>query len=87
MLYPAASGVKAVRILDSIMRPRLKATPALLEVWKAVYRIERPPKKKSTEPQTLAAKATAGTPATALNGHEPEQQLAEVEPRANGTSA
>ena len=74
-------------ILDSIMRPKLKATPALLAVWKAVVRIERPPKRKSTEPQTLAAKATADTPATALNGHEPEQQLAAIEPRANGASA
>ena len=87
VLYPAASGVKAVRILDSIMRPRLKATPALLEVWKAVVRIEPPPKKKSTEPQAVAAKATAATRATALNGHEPEQQLAGVEPRANCASA
>ena len=87
VLYPAASGVKAVRVLDSIMRPRLKATTALLAVWKAVVKIEQPPKSKSTEPQTLAAKATAGTRATALNGHEPEQQLAGVEPRANCASA
>jgi len=87
MELAAKRGVKAVRILDSIMRPRLKVTPALLEVWKAVTRIERPPKKETTEPQTLAAKTTAGTPATALNGHEPEQQLAEIEPRANGASA
>jgi len=87
MELAAKRGVKAVRVLDSIVRPRLKATPALLEVWKAVTKIERPPKKDSTEPQTLAAKATAGTPATALNGHEPEQQLAGIEPRVNGASA
>jgi hypothetical protein len=39
-------GVRAVRVLDSIVAPKLKKTdPALLVVWKAVTRIERPPKK------------------------------------------
>jgi hypothetical protein len=39
----AKRGVRAVRILDSIVSPKLKSTPALLAVWKAVTRIERAP--------------------------------------------
>jgi hypothetical protein len=40
----AKRGVRAVRVLDSILSPKLKSSnPALLEVWKAVVRIEKGP--------------------------------------------
>jgi hypothetical protein len=95
MKVAAKRGVRAVRVLDSIMRPKLKSTPALLEVWKVVTKIERPPR-KAKAPQTpvalvesrglsVASSAAAGLTATALNGHE--EQLAGVEPRVNGASA
>ncbi len=46
MELAAKRGVRAVRVLDSIVTPRLKSTnPALLAVWKAATRIERPPRK------------------------------------------
>ncbi len=49
MLEAARRGIRAVRVLDSIVSPRLRSTnPALLAVWKAVTKIERPPKRAET---------------------------------------
>ena len=42
MELAAKRGVKEVRVLDSIMRPRLKATPALLEVWEGGHQDRAP---------------------------------------------
>ena len=75
MLDTAKRGVRAVRVLDSIVRPKLKSTPALLAVWKAVTKIERAPQApvalvESGRLSVESSSSVAGTTATALNGHE-----------------
>jgi hypothetical protein len=62
MAEAAKRGVRAVRVLDSIVRPKLKSNPALLQVWKAVTKIERPPKRaKETTATTSATGSGAGS--------------------------
>ena len=62
-------GVRAVRVLDSIVTPKLRQTnPALLEVWKAATKIERPPKKKAAAPAAGGGGGSGSTPAGAGTG-------------------
>ena len=91
MAEAARKGVKAVRVLDSIMREKLKDSPAELSVWIKVQQIKSGPITEEEQPTTLVAGVTpASAKSTALaasNGGEVEQQQpAGVEPRVNGTS-
>ena len=70
----AKKGVKAVRVLDAIMRQKLKSDPALLSVWIQAQKIERPPKKAKAPTLKVAAAAQEAEKPTA------------VEPRVNGTN-
>jgi hypothetical protein len=83
----AKKGVKAVRVLDAIMRQKLKSNPALLAVWIQAQKIERPPKKAKAPAPQLAVNGAKAAPAlkNASNGPVEEQPTA-VEPRVNGTN-
>ena len=62
MAETAMRNVRAFRVLDSIVRPKLKSNPALLQVWKAVTKIERPPKRaKETTATTSATGSGSGS--------------------------
>jgi hypothetical protein len=60
----AKRGVRAVRVLDSIVTPKLKSNPALLQVWKAATRIERGPRRE--EETVVAPGSGAGTGAAVV---------------------
>jgi hypothetical protein len=57
----ARRGVKAVRVLNAIVRQRLKDDPELLGVWKAAQHIERPPKRGTPEQEDASQSQQAVT--------------------------
>jgi len=77
----ARKGVRAVRVLDSIVTPKLQSDPALLQVWKTTIRIERPPKRKKEDGQQPAQPL-----ANAANQPAAQAALAGVEPQVNGAT-
>jgi len=87
----ARKGVKAVRVLDSIMREKLKNNPAELSVWVQIQRIKRGPRTADEETPTPPAAATvtssgAAKALSAAASASEGDQLAGVEPRVNGAS-
>ena len=46
MSVAATAGIKAVRVIDSIMSVKLKSDPTMLAVWKAAQHVERDPVRK-----------------------------------------
>jgi hypothetical protein len=81
MKESAKKGVKAVRILDAIMREKLRDNPAELSVWIKTQQIKSGPttEDEQSAPPVVAAAAVTG------NGSQVEQPFAGVEPRVNGS--
>jgi hypothetical protein len=91
MAVAADAGIKAVRVLDSIMTVKLKSDPVMLAVWKAAQRIERDPvRKKGDVPFSTAVVATSAGPIVAKAASDGEAvEIPETEPlppRVNGTA-
>jgi hypothetical protein len=84
MEVAAKRGVKAVRVLDSILSLKLKDDPSQLAVWKAAQRIERDPvRRKPANPAPTVAITVAGS-----NGQAKEaSDEALATPRLNGAAA
>jgi hypothetical protein len=83
MEVAAKRGVKAVRVLDSILSLKLKDDPAQLAVWKAAQRIERDPVRRKPANPAPMARTVAGS-----NGQAKEaSDEALATPRPNGAAA
>jgi hypothetical protein len=86
----ARKGVKAVRILDAIMREKLKDDPAELSVWIKTQQIKQGPSNEEEQqaaPAVATVTSVAGkTSIAASNGSELEQQPAGVESRVKGSN-
>ena len=84
----AKKGVKAVRVLDSIMREKLKDDPAELSVWIKTQQIKSGPTTEEEEPTTpVAGVAPASAQSATVAGNRSQvEQLAGVEPRVNGSA-
>ena len=89
MKESARKGVKAVRVLDAIMREKLKEDPAELSVWIKVQQIKSGPTTEEEQPTTALAEAaptSAESASVAGNTTQVEKQLAGFEPRVNGAA-
>jgi hypothetical protein len=87
----AKAGIKAVRVLDSIMSVKLKNDPTMLAVWKTAQHVVRDPVRKSAGAPVQAGVLPSGAPnlakAAMKDGSEagaPETEL--LVPRTNGSS-
>jgi hypothetical protein len=87
----ARKGVKAVRVLDSIMTVKLKSDRVMLAVWKAAQHIERDPVRTNNSapsPATVASSSAGPSLANAANhGESVEPVKTELlAPRVNGAA-
>jgi len=92
MTVAATAGIKAVRVLDSIMSVKLRNDPTMLAVWKAAQRIERDPvrKQETSAPSLTVVALSSGAPSAAKaadNGEAVEAPVTELlTARTNGAA-
>ncbi len=83
MKVAARAGIKAVRVLDSIMSVKLKNDPTMLAVWKAAQHVERDPvRKKASAPGPSGVALTPNVPNVAKAA---ETEL--LTPRSKGAAS